>query len=445
MKTFKPVMVCLSGILLLVLGGAGCAPKPETVIVEVQSTVVVERLLEVPKEIEVERKVNETIQVVSQIWGTASEQEYLINEIIKPFEKETGYKVNFNAMSDDVMLNQAEVQHATDHVTADVVIVDHYQIGDWIDADLVQDVSGLAAGWDDRQFVTSFSEITDRESRQYFLPVNADVYLMVINKKALVYLPADAQLNALTWEEFVQWSANIVEGEGVGKIVVTGVARKTWIYYFGSTALSYGAGFPEMNTEGAKEAWAIWAAIGAADGFVPNVKQVSSVEDVMQREEAWLTFLHCSQAVPLYLQNEGKLTVAPMPSGSVGIGSVAGFRGVGLVEGAPNQQGAEAFIAYLTSPAVQVKLEKGTNGLIPTVLESRNLLGSDPHEQVMAAGLSVLEAGVLSETPADDFQDWSAVKQIFDDAFLKVVLNYWGELNEKALDDAAEQLEELRK
>jgi len=445
MEKFKPVKVCLLGTLLLLLFLIGCAPKPEPVFIEVQSTVVVERLLEVPKEVEVERKVNQTILVASSIWGSASEQEFLINEIIKPFENETGYVVNFQAMADDVMLDQAEVQHASDHITMDVVIVDHYRIGEWIDAGLVQDVNELAAGWEARQFVTSFSEITDRESQQYFLPVNADVYLMVVNKKALVYLPAGARLNALTWEEFVQWSANIVEGEGVGKTVVSGMPRKTWIYHFGSTALSYGAGFPEMNTDGAKEAWAIWAAIGTANGFVPDVKRVSYVEDVMQREEAWLTFLHCSQATPLSLQHEGKLTVAPMPSGPAGIGSVAGFRGVGLVEGAPNQEGAEAFITYLTSPEVQVKLEKGTNGLIPTVVESRSLLGEDPQGKVMAAGLSVLEAGVLSETPADDFQDWGAVKQVFDDTFLTVVLKNWGELNEKALEDAAEQLEELRK
>ena len=111
---------------------------------------------------------------------------------------------------------------------------------------------------------------------------------------------------------------------------------------------------------------------------MPNVKRVSYVEDVMEREEAWLTFLHCSQAAPLYLQNEGKLMVAPMPSGPAGIGSVVGFRGVGLLKDAPNQEGAEAFIAYLTSPEVQVKLEKGTNVLIPTVLEARNLLGDVP-------------------------------------------------------------------
>jgi multiple sugar transport system substrate-binding protein len=445
MEKIKPVKFCLLGTLFMALVLVSCAPKPETVFVEVQSTVVVERLLEVPKEIEVERKVNQTILVASRVWGSSSEQEFLINEIIKPFEKETGYVVNFQAMTDDAMLAQAEAQSASDHVTVDAVIVDHYQIEDWIDAGLVQDVSELAAGWEDRQFVTSFSETTDRDGQQFFLPVDADVYLMVVNKNALVYLPAGARLNALTWEEFVQWAANIVEGEGVGKTAVTGMPRKTWIYHFGSTALSYGAGFPEMNSDGAKEAWAIWAAIGAADGFIPDVRQVSYVEEVIQRGEAWLTFLHCSQAASLYLQNEGKLSIAPMPSGPEGIGSVAGFRGVGLVEGAPNQEGAEAFITYLTSPEVQVKLEKGTNGLIPTVLESRSLFGRDPQGEVMAAGLSVLEAGVLSETPADDFQDWGAVKQVFDDTFLTVVLRNWSTLNEAALENAAEQLEELRK
>ena len=75
--------VVVLGIWIVMLGFAACAPKPEPVIVEVQSTVVVERLLEVPKEIEVERRVNETVQVASRIWGSASEQDFSINEIIK--------------------------------------------------------------------------------------------------------------------------------------------------------------------------------------------------------------------------------------------------------------------------------------------------------------------------------------------------------------------------
>ena len=117
-----------------------------------------------------ERKVNETILVASSIWGSASEQEFLINEIIKPFEKETGYVVNFQSMADDVMLDQAEVQYASDHVTVDVVIVDNYQIGEWIDAGLVQDVSEMGSGMEDRQFVSSFSEITDRGEPAIFPP-----------------------------------------------------------------------------------------------------------------------------------------------------------------------------------------------------------------------------------------------------------------------------------
>lgn len=144
MKTVRTIFLWFLGALLLTVLITGCAPS-EPEVIEVQSTVVVERLLEVPKEIEVERKVNQTILVASRIWGSQPEQKFLINEIIKPFEEETGYVVNFQAMSDEVMLQQAEVQHEADHVTVDVVIVDQYQVGDWIDAGLVQDVTDLVA------------------------------------------------------------------------------------------------------------------------------------------------------------------------------------------------------------------------------------------------------------------------------------------------------------
>ncbi|MCD4672507.1 MAG: extracellular solute-binding protein [Anaerolineaceae bacterium] len=325
------------------------------------------------------------------------------------------------------------------------MIVDQYQVGDWIDAGLVQDVTDLVAGWPDRHFTTSFSSVTDREGSQFFIPVNADVYLMLVNKKALPYLPDGADVQSLTWEEFAQWAIRIAEGEGVGKTAVTGSPRRYWIYQFGSTALAYGAGFPDFNSAAAKEAWALWAEIGAADGFIPDVKKMETVVDVMQREEAWLTLLHCTQVAPVYALKEGQLIVAPMPRGPAGIGSVAGFSGLALLAGAPNQAGADAFMAYLTSPEVQVKIEKGTNGLVPTVIEAGLIAGEDAQGQVMAAGIKVLELGVVSGIPAGEYQDWGAVKQIFDDAFIKIVLNSRGELNESALEDSAELLEELRK
>jgi multiple sugar transport system substrate-binding protein len=444
MKTVKPFLSGILGTMILIGFLAGCtAPEPE--IIEVRSTVVVEKLVEVPKEVEVETKVNQTVVVSSRIWNTPNEQAFLINEIVKPFERETGYVVNFQVLTDDELLRQAQVQQETGHVTTDLVIAFHQQMADWIDAGLVQDLTDLAAGWTDRTFTTSFAADTNREGLQYFIPVNADVYVLLVNRKALAYLPEGTDVQSLSWETFAQWAVAIAQGEGVGKTVVSGAPRKNWIYQFGSTALSYGAGFPEIDSEAAREAWNIWAQIGTTDGFIPDVKRTDNVVDSMQREEAWLTLLHCSQVAEALRLKERQFLVVPAPSGPSGIGSVAGISGLALMEDAPNQAGAEAFLEYLSRPDIQVKISKGTNGLIPSVLEAANIAGDDVQGKVIAAGVGVLEDGVVSGIPADDFQDWGAAKQIFDDAFARIVLNGNGKVDEAYLTKAAGLLDEIRK
>jgi multiple sugar transport system substrate-binding protein len=336
---------------------AACAPAatPEPQVITKRETVVVketEVVEKIVKETEVVEKVVEVAPKVlvfsSRLFSPPREQEYFINEIIKPFEIEHGVTVNFQILDDDTLLDRATIQQETDHVTTDIICAHNGKMPEWLDAGWVEDLTPHVNAWTDRHFSPTFESDTNRDGKQYFLPVGADVYLLLANNKALPYLPDGVDIDAITWEQYAEWAVNIAEGEGEGKVCITGIPMKSWIYQFGGAALSYGAGFPDANSPEAMEAWKIWEKIGKAGGFVPTVMSVDSCVDPMMREESWLTVFHNARAGQVYASAETQFTLAPAPIGSEGIGTIAGVSGYAIMKGSPNYDLAVEFLEYLT-------------------------------------------------------------------------------------------------
>jgi multiple sugar transport system substrate-binding protein len=314
------------------------------------------------------------------------------------------------------------IQQESGNITTDVIASHNGKMPVWLDAGYVEDLTDVVASWDDRHFSEAFVTDTNRDGKQYFLPVGADVYLLLAHENAMAYLPDGFDIDALTWEQYAEWANAIAEGEGEGKVCITGIPSKSWIYMFGGTALSYGAGFPDANSEGAAAAWGVWETIGKAGGFVPTVLNIDSCVDPMMREESWLTVFHNARAGQVFASNETQFTLAPAPTGPTGTGSIAGVSGYAIMKGSQNYDLAVMFLEYVTRPDIQVKIAKGTGGFIPPVLEAMQFLGDEAIDEVINKAVLVLENGVVSGVPASLYQDWGAVKACFDDVFEDTIL-----------------------
>lgn len=119
MKKFSIIMVAvLLGAALLV----SCTAAPE---VEVAPT---------------------TLVFSSRLFSPPAEQEFFINEIIKPFEAENNVVVNFQIIDDQTLLDRAEVQQSTDHITTDIVVSHNSRMPEWIENGWVEDLTEVVAG-----------------------------------------------------------------------------------------------------------------------------------------------------------------------------------------------------------------------------------------------------------------------------------------------------------
>jgi multiple sugar transport system substrate-binding protein len=118
--------------------------------------------------------------------------------------------------------------------------------------------------------------------------------------------------------------------------------------------------------------------------------------------------------------------------------------GYAIMKGTANYDLAVNFLEYLTRPDVQVQIAKGTGGFIPPVQEAIDFLGDEAIDEVINKAVLVLENGVVSGVPAGNYEDWSAVKQCFDDLFADTILE-GADVDQARLDAAQECVDGLLK
>ena len=378
--------------------------------------------------------------VSSRLYSQPGEQQFLIDEIFPEFEEKYNCIVMFEILEDDPLLKRARFQKESGRVNTDVVIAHAGRMAEWMDGGFV--IPLPVDQWNDRTFSKAFQESTSKGGKTYFAPVGGDVYLMLANKKALPYLPEGADVQALSWDEYVQWAVNIAEGEGEGKAAVTGVPMKSLIYMYGGMFLSFGGEFPVINSAGALKGWELLSRMQNA--YTPTVNTYDNVSSPMKTGEAWLTVAHMVRCGEAYRSNPSAYVLAPAPRGPEGIGSIAGTSGFAVVDGAPNAELAMKFVEYMTEPGMAVKIARGTGGFIPPIDEAIDQLGDSLEDEIIAKGIYVLKNGVVSGVPGGDYTSWGAVKQVYDDAFQELILNR-GAVDKAYLDEAQAKLEALKK
>ena len=153
----------------------------------------------------------------SSLWSQPSQREYIKNHIVKDFIKESGIPVKFEYVDGEVALKRAYLQKEIGQINMDIVTIHSGKMPIWINKGFVKDLTPYVKDWKDINFFPLFNKSANRDGKAYFMPVVSDVYILLANKKALKYLPKGADVNKLTWEQFVQWSHNMRKGEGVGR------------------------------------------------------------------------------------------------------------------------------------------------------------------------------------------------------------------------------------
>ncbi len=392
---------------------------------------------------------NEEVELVilSDFGREVIEKETYRTEIFAEFEKEHNVKISFETLAQaEDTFNKIDSEQKAENYTVDLLISHFGTMSDYINEGYMQDVDALEDDMDDRTFLTTFDGSTNSGGNRYFFPINSDVYLSYARKEAFDTLPSgltkeDILAGDYTWEDFIAWADEI----GNHSVHIKGQATSMLLYEVGGMALSNGGAFPVLNDAGNLKAWQDIIALYEDGSIAPEslTSNVSNEHMVNAESGVKLAFELMAPLATAVAQSPAAFEIFPGPQGTSGkAGSIIGGHGIGIVNGAPNQELAEEFIKWFTAPEQIVHAALGT---IPTIEEASEALGNDPEDEVIRQGLAtVANANVEGLQMISEYTSWAEVKGVYDLVFTGIMNGTITNANIEAfLDGQQEDLEAL--
>ena len=385
------------------------------------------------------------LYILSDFGREVAEKELYRTEIFEEFEAEHNVTIRFETLAQsEETFNKIDSEQQSENYTVDLLISHFGTMLDYIDAGYMQEVNALESEMSDRTFLSTFDGTTKSGSNRYFFPINSDVYLSYARNEAFDTLPAgltrdDILSGNYTWEDYAAWA----EAIGEGSVYMKGLATSQLLYQVGGMALANGGTFPRLNDAGNRQAW---LDIIAMKDYITRESLTTNVSNefmVNAESGVKLAFELMAPLATAVNQAPASFEVFPGPMGTSGkAGSIIGGHGIGIVNGAPNQELAEEFIKWFTAPEQIVHAALGT---IPTIEEATSALGNDPQDEVIKQGLAtVSNANVEGLQMISDYVSWSEVKGTYDAIFAGIMDGSITASNlQEHLDEQQEALENL--
>lgn len=245
----------------------------------------------------------------------------------------------------------------------------------------------------DRTFTPAFLELGIENGVQFTIPWMQATYLLVINRKALDYVPEGVDIWALSYDELLAWSRNIYEATGERKLgIPAGPGGLLHRFVHGYLYPSF-TGFQIVKFD-SPAAVGMWEFMIELWGYVhPAAPVWSHMDTPLLAEEVWIAWDHTARMKHAIVERPDDFIAIPSPAGPVGRGAITILAGLSIPKTSPNPAAAASLIEYLTRPATQIAILEGV-GFFPVVEEAVGAIPPGP--------LAILAEGVIAQAAAPD-------------------------------------------
>ncbi len=384
----------------------------------------------------------EKIKIVSQMFYDPAQQQYIKEQILPKFTAETGIEVELQVVANASELYKViQAQQQTGKWSTDILIAhDSTAVPIVQEYRAVQPYTKIPAG----TYITQFDDNFVQGGKRHFVPLQADVYLTIANRKALPYLQKlGYDINNLTWEQLAEWVRLIKKETGLPKYVFPALAGKFATYEFNAVQLAYGDKYvPAFNTPASQAAFKLVASM--KEGILPSSPTIDFPTASLATEEAWITVFHQAYANASFSQAPDKFIVAPVPIGGSGKrGTIIGGHGIGIIAGSTHKAAAEKFVEFFLRDDILYAVMKNTGPWIPSKAEITSKLKDDPSDQIMKMGLATLTGPTLIDrVRVAEYQDWGQVKRLYEEVIGDILAGK--DINKQYLDAKQKELESLK-
>jgi len=287
-------------------------------------------------------------------------------------------------------------------------------------ADDLTDLSGIDIGGE----AVTFGELgklgTDK---QLYMPWMQASYIMAANKKALEYLPVGTDLNALTYDQLIEWTAKIEEATGEKKFgFPAGPDGLKHRFFQGYLYPSYTNGVVRtFASDAAVTAWEKFRALWEHTN--PGSTNFSFMQEQLLTEEVWVAFDHSSRLATAFNERPDDFVAFPAPAGPTGRGFMPVIAGIAIPRTAPDVEASKALVAYMLKPATQIATLRATNFFPVVPVE----LPDDLPPSVRAAGDAIATMSSAADAnpgllPAGLGDKGGDFNRVFVDTFERIIL-----------------------
>lgn len=317
------------------------------------------------------------VEFLSSQGQAVNEAEGMRKQVLAGFNGTTDFNTSLTGAQ---MVPKLLAEHQASKVDIDLVGDIHGDMVPLQAAGALQDLTPLLEKLQkDRKFnsqLVAYGKMGTQ--KQYYIPWLQATYMMVVNKKALQYLPKGADVSGLTYDQLAQWGENMLKGTGEKKIGIpaaTGsrgglLSRFLQGYVYPSYTGGEVTGFKSPE---AVQAWQMVKRLWAVTN--PQSTNYGFMQEPLQSGEVWVAWDHQARLIDALKNLPDQFQAVPAPSGPKGLGFMSVVAGLAIPVGAPNQKGAEALIDYLTRPDKQKKTT-AVVGFFP-VLSDVSVSGKD--------------------------------------------------------------------
>jgi multiple sugar transport system substrate-binding protein len=277
---------------------------------------------------------------------------------------------------------------------------------------------------------------------QKYIPWMQATYLMVANKKALEFLPAGADLNALSYDQLIAWSKATAEATGGPKFGFPAGPKGLKHRFFQGFLLPAYAKSTVTNFRSA-EAEVAWGKFKELWQYTnPASTNYSFMQEQLVTDEVWIAFDHVARIADAFNQRPDDFVAFPAPAGPMGRAFMPVLAGLAVPSTAPDMAQSMDLVAYMLKPETQIATLRATN-FFPVVATD---LPDD-----MPASVKAFAPAIAAMTGAPDAlpallpmglgDKGGQFSQIYIDTFERIILG--GQDVRAVLDEQAEVLRAL--
>ena len=259
--------------------------------------------------------------------------------------------------------------------------------------------------------------------KSQYIPWMQASYIMAANKEALPYLPEGADIDALTYDQLIEWAANVHEGTGSPKFgFPAGPKGLKHRFFQGYLYPSYTNGV--VRTFASPEAVTAWEKFAELwEHTNPASTNFSFLQEQLLSGDAWIVFDHTSRLAQAFNERPDDFVAFPAPAGPAGRGFMPVIAGVAIPKTAPDMDAAKDLVKYMLSPETQIATLRATSFFPVVDVE----LPDDLPPSVQAAGAAVAKMsgapdanpGLLPAGLGDKGGDFN---RIYVDTFERIIL-----------------------